>query len=158
LEDGVGAPALCDGRWDETLKNGNPLPSKERVSATYCCLAAHNNRKTVGSSLCKRSLRRKLSAIAASGGSPRDAYDLDRFLVRLPLRYYDSDLDSPPTVQQVNTLVKLGVPRWPLINRGIVGEVFALLKARRENGLSSVAQAWNVGAELYRLKREEKKQ
>jgi hypothetical protein len=88
------------------------------------------------------SLRRKLSAIAASGGSPLDAYDLDRFLVRLPLRYYDSDLDSPPTVQQVNTLVKLGVPWWPLINRGIVGEVFALLKARREKGLSSVAQAW----------------
>jgi hypothetical protein len=87
------------------------------------------------------SLRRKLSAIAASGGSPLDAYDFDRFLVRLPLRYYDSDLDSPPTVQQVNTLVKLGVPRWPLINQGTVNETWALLEARRSKGLASVPQA-----------------
>jgi len=87
------------------------------------------------------SLRRKLSAIAASGGSPLDAYDLDRFLVWLPLRYYDPYLDSPPSVESVRTLVKLGVPRWSLVNKGIFNEVFDLLRVRRQWGFASVRQA-----------------
>jgi hypothetical protein len=86
-------------------------------------------------------LRRKLSAIAESGGSPLDPYDLDRFLTRETFLFYDSYLDSPPTVESVRTLVKAGVPAWPLVNKGIVNETFALLKARRERGLSTVRQA-----------------
>ena len=86
-------------------------------------------------------LRRKLSAIAESGGAPLDPYDVDRFLTRGSLCFYDSYLDSPPTVESVRTLVKAGVPEWPLVNKGIVNETFALLKARRERGLSTVRQA-----------------
>jgi hypothetical protein len=86
-------------------------------------------------------LRRKLSAIAATGGSPLDAYDLDRFLVREPARFYDPYLDSEPSPESVRTLVRAGCPSWPLINKGIVNEVFALLMVRRERGLATVRQA-----------------
>ena len=86
-------------------------------------------------------LRRKLSAIAATGGSPLDAYDLDRFLVREPARFYDPYLDSEPWPESVRTLVRAGCPSWPLINKGIVNEVFHLLAARRERGLATVRQA-----------------
>lgn len=113
-------------------------------------------------------LRRKLEAIAEPlGGSAIDPYDLDRFLTRLPFRFYDFYLDSPPSVESVETLVRLGVPRWALVSRGVVGEVASLLAARRKRGLASVRQArllrarghprpWSVrfedvGAELYRL-------
>jgi hypothetical protein len=88
-----------------------------------------------------RYLQAKLSAIAESRGTPLDAYDLDRFLVRLPLRFYDAYLDSPPSVESVETLVEAGVPRWPLVNRGIVNEVAGLLAARRARGLATPKQA-----------------
>jgi hypothetical protein len=86
-------------------------------------------------------LRRKLSAIAATRGSPLDLLDLDRFLTRQPLRFDDSYLDSPPSSAQVEALVRAGVPRWPLVNKGIVREVFDLLRARRERGLATPRQA-----------------
>jgi hypothetical protein len=86
-------------------------------------------------------LRAKHAAIAASGGTALDPYDLDRFLTRGPLRFWDAYLDSPPSSAQVEALVKAGVPRWPLINKGIVNEVFALLAARRERGLATPRQA-----------------
>jgi hypothetical protein len=79
----------------------------------------------------------KHAAISNSTGSPLDPCDLDRFLVRLPSCYYDAYLDSSPSAASVSTLVKLGCPRWPLVNKGIVNETFALLKARRERGLAS---------------------
>jgi hypothetical protein len=88
-----------------------------------------------------RYLRSKLSAISAARGAPLDPYDLDRFVIRTPLRFYDAYLDSAPTSAQVETLVKAGGPRWPLINKGIVGEVFTLLAARRDRGLATVRQA-----------------
>ena len=62
---------------------------------------------------------------------------MDWFLVRLLLRYYDPYFDSAPSAASVSALVKLGCPRWPLVNKGIVNETFALLKARRERGLAS---------------------
>jgi hypothetical protein len=86
-------------------------------------------------------LRSKLEAIANSGGSPLDAYDLDRFLTRRTHLFYDSYLDSAPTVESVRTLVKLGVPRWSLVNKGIFNEVFDLLRVRRQWGFASVRQA-----------------
>jgi hypothetical protein len=88
-----------------------------------------------------RYLRAKRAAIASSSGSTLDPYDLDRFLTRQPHRFYDGYLDSPPSSAQVAALVEAGVPRWPLINRGIVGEVFDLLRARRERGLVTPRQA-----------------
>ena len=84
-------------------------------------------------------LRAKLAAIANSGGSALDAYDLDRFLIRLALRYYDPYLDSAPSAASVSTLVKPGCPRWPLVNKGIVNAVFDLLRVRRERGFASSA-------------------
>jgi hypothetical protein len=100
-------------------------------------------------------------------------YDVDRFLALGPYYFYDPALDGPPTVESVERLVKLGVPRWPLTNKGTVNEVFSLLEARRSRGLASVPQArllrarghprpWavlfvDVGAELYRLRREKEK-
>jgi hypothetical protein len=86
-------------------------------------------------------LRNKFEAIARLGGSPLDAYDLDRFLIRLPSRYYDPYLDSAPSAASVSALVRMGCPRWPLVNRGIVNEVFDLLRVRRERGLASPRQA-----------------
>ena len=75
-------------------------------------------------------LRNKFEAIARLGGSPLDAYDLDRFLIRLPSRYYDPYLDSAPSAASVSALVRMGCPRWPLVNR-----------VRRERGLASPRQA-----------------
>jgi hypothetical protein len=86
-------------------------------------------------------LRAKHAAISNSGGSPLDAYDLDRFLVRLPSCYYDAYLDSPPSAASISALTRLGVPRWPLVNKGIVNEVAGLLAARRERGLATVRQS-----------------
>jgi len=113
-------------------------------------------------------LRRKLSALAESGGSRLDAYDLDRFLIREPTRFYHPYLDSEPSAESIQTLVRAGCPSWPLINKGIVNEVFHLLAARRERGLATVRQGrylrdrghprpWsvrfeNVSTELHRLK------
>jgi hypothetical protein len=88
-------------------------------------------------------LRRKLEAIAGGLNVPlRDPLDLDGFLIRggIP-RFYDPYLDSPPSTKSVATLVRLGVPSWPLVNRGVVNEGFSLLAARRESGLSTVRQA-----------------
>jgi hypothetical protein len=86
-------------------------------------------------------LRSKLEAISNSSAPVPDPYDLDRFVTRTPTRFYDSYLDSPPSSASVAALVEAGVPRWSLINRGIVNEVFDLLRARRERGLASVRQA-----------------
>ena len=83
----------------------------------------------------------KHAAISNSSGSPLDPYDLDRFLVRLPSCYYDAYLDSLPSAASISALTRLGVPRWPLVNKGIVNEVFDLLRVRRERGLASVRQA-----------------
>jgi hypothetical protein len=111
-------------------KNGNPSFPKGRLpqpfaasqSTTTGRLDQFMQEKTTAEEWRSKTfayLFAKHAAISNSSGSPLDPYVMDRFLVRLPLRYYDSDLDSPPTVQQVNTLVKLGVPRWPLINQGV---------------------------------------
>jgi hypothetical protein len=86
-------------------------------------------------------LRAKWEAVANSSGLAFDVYDLDSFLVRVPMRFWDDYLDSPPTIESVETLVRIGIPRWPLINRGTVNEVFALLAARRERGLATPRQA-----------------
>jgi hypothetical protein len=85
-------------------------------------------------------LRAKHAAISNSGGSPLDAYDLDLFLVRLPDRYWDSYLDSVPSVESVNELVEAAVPRWPLVSRGAVNEVNDFLAARRARGLATIRQ------------------
>jgi hypothetical protein len=119
------------------------------------------------------SLRRKLSVIAESYGMALAPYDVDRFLALGPYDFYDPVLDGPPSVESVERLVRLGIPRWPLINKGTVAEVFSLLEARRSKGLASVPQArllrdrghprpWavlfvDVGAELYRLRKEKKR-
>jgi hypothetical protein len=113
-------------------------------------------------------LRSKLEAIANSPGGALDAYDLDLFLIRGPMRFWDDYLDSPPSVESVRALVEAGVPRWALVNRGIVNEVEALLAARRERRLATLRRArylrdrghprsWSVraqdvSAELRRLK------
>jgi hypothetical protein len=118
-------------------------------------------------------LRRKLSTISETYGMALAPYDVDRFLALGPYYFYDAALDGPPTVESVETLVKLGVPRWPLTNKGTVAEVFAILDARRSKGLASVPQArllrdkghprpWavlftEVGSELYRLRREKER-
>ena len=60
------------------------------------------------------SLTRKLSALAESSGMALSPYDVDRFLALGPYYFYDPALDGPPTVESVETLVRLGVPRWPL--------------------------------------------
>jgi hypothetical protein len=117
-------------------------------------------------------LKRKLAELTATSGMALSPYDVDRFLALGPYHFYDPALDGPPTVESVETLVKLGVPRWPLTNKGTVAEVFSLLEARRLRGLASVPQArllrdrghprpWtvlfaDVGSELYRLRREKK--
>lgn len=86
-------------------------------------------------------LKSKFSAFATSSGPTLDAYDLDRFLTRGSYLFYDSYLDSPPSTEAVADLVKRGVPRWPLINRGIVNEAFAFLSTRRARGLATPRQA-----------------
>ena len=98
----------------------------------------------------------------------RDPLDLDTFLaLEAGCCFDDPALRAPPTVGAVETLTRLGCPRWALTSKGVVGEVFDLLKARRKRGLVSVAQArllcdrghsrpWavlfvDVGSELRRL-------
>jgi len=90
------------------------------------------------------SLRRKLSEVARVGiGAARDPLDLDSFLSLGVGQYLFSDpyLRSPPSPKSVETLTRLGCPAWPLVNRGVVNEVFALLKTRRKKGLASPRQA-----------------
>src|SRR6516165_8975830 len=119
------------------------------------------------------SLRRKLSTISETYGMALAPYDIDRFLALGPYHFYDPTLDAAPTVESVETLVKLGVSRWPLTNKGTVNEVFAILDARRSRGLAGVPQARllrdrghprpravlfsEVGSELLRLRREKEK-
>jgi hypothetical protein len=115
-------------------------------------------------------LRRKLAALTQAYRTIRDPYDLDTFLeLAAGTRFYDADLDKPPSVKAVETLAKLGVPRWALTSRGIVSEIEHLLAVRRGKGLASINQArllrdkghprpWSVkftevSAELYRLRR-----
>jgi hypothetical protein len=114
------------------------------------------------------SLRRKLATLSGSSGLALSAYDVDRFLSLGPYYFYDAALDGPPRVAEVERLVLLGIPRWPLINQETVNETFALLDARPLKGLASAPQArllrergtprpWNVrftevGPELCRLK------
>ena len=86
-------------------------------------------------------LRRKLSTISETYGMALAPYDVDRFLSLGSYHFYDPTLDAAPTVESVETLVKLGVPRWPLTNKGTVNEVFAILDARRSRGLASAPQA-----------------
>ena len=115
-------------------------------------------------------LLRELSTISETFGMALAPYDVDRFLSLGSYHFYDPTLDAAPTVESVETLVKLGVPRWFLTNKGTVSEVFAILDARRSRGLASVPQArllrdrghprpWavlfsEVGSELVRLRRE----
>jgi hypothetical protein len=115
-------------------------------------------------------LRSKLRTLSEAYGTIRDPYDVDTFIGLVAgNRFYDSDLDKPPSVESVRTLAKLGVPRWALTSKGIVDEVEALLRARREKGLASIRQArmlhkaghprpWSVkftevSAELFRLRK-----
>ena len=87
-------------------------------------------------------LRAKLEAIGGGARGPVvDPYDLDRLLTRLPNRFYDCYLDGPSTVNSVEALARLGVSRWALVSRGVVVEVFELIKARRSRGLASIRQA-----------------
>jgi hypothetical protein len=62
-------------------------------------------------------LRSKLSTISETYGMALAPYDIDKFLALGPYSFYDANLDGPPTVDSVETLVKLGVPRWPLTNK-----------------------------------------
>ena len=87
------------------------------------------------------SLRRKLATLAGSSGLALVPYDVDRFLSLGPYYFYDSVLDAPPRVAEVERLVKLGIPRWSLTNQGTANETLALLEARRSKGLASVPQA-----------------
>jgi hypothetical protein len=65
------------------------------------------------------------------GTALADQLDIDRFLSLGSYRFYDALLDAPPSDERVATLVRLGIPRPFLINRGTVRETFALLEARR---------------------------
>ena len=82
-------------------------------------------------------LLRELSTISETFGMALAPYDIDRFLALAPYYFYDPALDAAPTVESVETLVRLGVPRWPLTNQGTVNETFALLDARLLKGLAS---------------------
>jgi hypothetical protein len=120
-----------------------------------------------------KQLRSKLSELTATSGVALAPYDVDRFLALGPYYFYDSALDGPPRVSEVERLVRVGIPRYPLINQGTVAEVSNLLDARRSKGLASVPQArmlrdrghprpWavlftEVDAEPYRLRRERRK-
>jgi len=86
-------------------------------------------------------LGRKLSTISETYGMALAPYDIDRFLALAPYYFYDPALDAAPTVESVETLVRLGVPRWPLTNQGTVNETFALLDARLLKGLASAPQS-----------------
>jgi hypothetical protein len=86
-------------------------------------------------------LRHKLSLIGGPRPARFDPFDLDALLVRLPLLYGDRWLDGPASAVAISALVEEGVPRWALRNRGNVRRILALLAARRERGLASVAEA-----------------
>jgi hypothetical protein len=117
------------------------------------------------------SLRRKLATFAGSSGLAFIPYDVDRLLSLGPYYFYDPVLDGPPRVSEVERLVRLGIPQWPLTNQGTVNETFALLETRRRRGLASIPQArllrdrgrprpWavkftEVGFELYHLRSKE---
>ena len=84
------------------------------------------------------SLRRKLSTLSELCGLERDPLDLDTFVaLEAGCHFSDPGLRAPPTVGSVETLTRLGCPRWSLTSK----EVFDLLRARRKRGLASVAQA-----------------
>jgi hypothetical protein len=83
----------------------------------------------------------KHATVSNSDKGALDANDLDRLLTRLPNRFYDCYLDGAPTINSVEALVRLGVSRWARVSRGVVGEVFELIKARRSRGLASIRQA-----------------
>jgi hypothetical protein len=87
-------------------------------------------------------LRTKFRMVAEKGvGAALDAFDLDRFLARGPHKFYDRELDGPPSVESVEALVKLGCPRWLLTNKGTVNETLALLETRAKRGFCSVRTA-----------------
>jgi hypothetical protein len=93
-------------------------------------------------------LRRKLSAISEGRGSVFDPYDLDRFLIRLPLHYHDSYLDSSPSEEAVRELEEEGCPRWPLVSKGSVNQTTAFLAFRRNRRLQARllrARGWFAG-------------
>jgi len=92
------------------------------------------------------SLRRKLATLAGSSGMALSAYDVDRFLSQGAYYFYDSTLDGPPRVAEVERLVGLKIPRWPLTNQGTVNETFALLDARPLKGLASAPQRGCCGS------------
>jgi hypothetical protein len=72
----------------------------------------------------------------------RDPLDLDTFVALEAGVYFDDPaLRDPPSVANIETLTRLGCPRWALTSKDVVGEVFDLLKVRRKRGLASVAQA-----------------
>jgi hypothetical protein len=84
------------------------------------------------------SLRRKLATLSEACGLERDPLDLDTFVaLEAGCHFSDPALRAPPTVGSVETLTRLGCPRWSLTSK----EVFDLLRARRKRGLASVAQA-----------------
>ena len=85
-------------------------------------------------------LRRKFALLSGPRPTRNDDFDLDRCLVRLPLRFNDPWLDSPPGAASLAALVEAGIPRWPLVNRGAVNRILALLSARRARGLAAVAE------------------
>src|SRR5258708_4389583 len=101
----------------------------------------------------------------------REPLDLDTFLaLEAGGRFDDLALPPPPTPGSVGTLARLGCPRWALTNKGVVREVFDLLKTPRKRGLASIrqtrllharghARSWSVlfvdvGKELRRLREE----
>jgi len=83
----------------------------------------------------------KLRTVSESGETALDPLDIDRFLASGPYRFWDPDLDAPPDVKEVATLVRLGLPAPYLVNRGTVREASALLDARRKRVLASIGQA-----------------
>jgi hypothetical protein len=158
------------------LKIGNPPFSKGRAHQQPL-IAAPCPRQPDGFSFMRSKttfelLRRKLATLSESYGRARSPYDVDRFLALGPYYFYDRVLDGPPRVAEVERLVRLGIPRYPLVNKGTVDEVISLSETRRSKGLASVPQArllrdrghprpWavrftDVASELHHLRRRAK--
>ena len=80
---------------------------------------------------------------------PFDPLNVDEYLV-LPHEFRDPYARQVPTLRQIETLVRLGIPAAKLINRGIVSDVFDILKSRWARKLATIPQARYLTALGYR--------
>jgi superfamily II DNA or RNA helicase len=71
---------------------------------------------------------------------PLNPFDVDSYLA-LPHQFGDPYSRQMPTLRQIETLIRLGIPAAKLINRGVVSGVFDVLKRRWNKGLATVPQA-----------------